>query len=160
MPDEPRERRPLVPLPMPPAPEPPHGGPTINIGEEYGTAAKNLPPARIVLVALIVVLVIAAIAAFVQRPQSSATGAIDDVNRVEIPNQNSVMVALNVTVDNRGKKPYWIHTIDSEVETDSGKLTDQAAPAVDYERYFTAFPALKEHALTPLKRETMIVPGA
>jgi hypothetical protein len=50
--------------PVPPQPPAPPAGPTINIGEEYGTAKKNLPPAKIVLIAVGAVLVVVLIASF------------------------------------------------------------------------------------------------
>ena len=43
--------------------------------------------------------------------------------------------------------------------TDSGELSDEAASAMDFARYFQAFPALKEHALAALPPETKIPPG-
>src|SRR5215470_5015281 len=51
---------------QPDAPTAP-AGPTINIGEEYGTAKKNLPPAKIVLIAVGAVLVVVLIASFLKR---------------------------------------------------------------------------------------------
>ena len=45
------------------------------------------------------------------------------------------------------------------IETGSDKYTDEAASGVDFERYFQAFLALKEHALAPLEPEAMIEPG-
>ena len=162
--------------PSPPAPSNPSGtasppaepaaaaepatlGPTINIGREYGTGTKNLPPARIVLIVLGVIVVITAVTSLLQRPHSAATGEASDVVAVEIPNQSAVMVAVNVTIDNHGEKPFWVHTIEAAVETDAGNFTDEAASGVDFERYFQGFPALKEHALQPLKREAMVGPG-
>ena len=76
-----------------------------------------------------------------------------------MPNQNSVMVALAISIKNHGKKRFYIHDIQSDLETASGKFSDEPASGVDFERYFQAFPALKEHALAPLKPETMIEPG-
>jgi hypothetical protein len=147
----------------PPIPEgsavPPEPGPTVHIGEEFGTAKKNLPPIKIVGIGLAIIVVVAIIFAVVQRPQASATGTLDDVIAVEIPSQNAVMVAINVSFQNHGKKPFWIHTMKAEVETAGGTFTDDAASAVDFERYFQAFPALKAHALEPLKNETKIQSG-
>ena len=41
----------------------------------------------------------------------------------------------------------------------NSKLTDDAAPAVDAQRYFEAFPDLKAHALDILTAETRMNPG-
>jgi hypothetical protein len=154
----PDQTPPTVPGPTPPR-SPAQAKPLPHLGEEFGTAGKNLPPTRIVLIGVAAVVLVALIWAVVQRPQSSATGSIDDIASVEIPNQNSMMVALNISMHNRSQKPFWIKKVEVELDTGSNKFTDEAASAVDFERYFQAFPALKVHALPPLKPETMIDPG-
>ena len=103
--------------------------------------------------------VVALIASLAQRPHSATTGSIDDVVSVEIPDQNMVMVAINVSFQNNGIKPYWIHTIKADLDTTSGSFSDDAASPADFERYFQAFPTLKQHALAPLEREARINPG-
>jgi hypothetical protein len=147
---------PQEPVPPPTSAEP-HALP--HLGVEYGTASKNLPPVKIVLISLAVVVVFAGIFAILQRPQSSATGTIDNVSAVEIPNQNATMVAVSITIHNSGQKPFWIHTLQADADTANGMQTDQAASASDVDRYFQAFPALKENSYAPLKREGMIGPG-
>lgn len=139
-------------------------GPTINIGDEFGTAKRNLPPPKVLAIGLALILVISAIIIFTQsRPSSS--GSIDDVNAVEITGQNSVLATINVTIQNNGKKAIWIHTMDASLETSSPdssgntKFTDEAGSPADFERYFQAFPALKERAIAPLQVETKIQPG-
>jgi hypothetical protein len=139
-------------------------GPTINIGDEFGTAKRNLPPPKVLGIGLALILVISAIVIFTQsRPTSS--GSIDDVNAVEIPNQNSVLATINVTIQNNGKKAIWIHTMNASFETSApdsaGKTeyTDEAGSPADFERYFQAFPELKTHAIAPLQVETKIQPG-
>ena len=140
-----------------PGPEPPT---KFEIGEEFGTAKRNLPPAKIVLIGVGLLAVVAAIVALLQRPTSSATGSIDQMVSVEIPNQGSVMVALNVSFINNGAKPFWIHTINADLETAGGTFSDIAASPVDFDRYYQAFPALKQYAITPLQTEAKINPGA
>jgi hypothetical protein len=139
------------------SPQPPI---SFNIGEEYGTAKKNLPPIKIVLIAIGIVAVVAAILILIQRPHSLATGSITDVSSVDVSGQNIVMVALNVSLHNRSATTYWIKTIKVSVDTPTGHFDDDAASAVDFDRYFQAFPALKEHAQPPLITETKIAPGA
>ncbi|HWY54614.1 MAG TPA: hypothetical protein VNZ03_09130 [Terriglobales bacterium] len=142
-----------------PPPAPAQPGTPFQIGEEFGTAKKNLPPVRIVLIGVAVIALVALIASLVQRPHSATTGAIDDLVSVEIPDQNSIMVAINVSFQNNGVKPYWIHTIKADLDTTSGSFTDDAASPADFDRYFQAFPTLKQHALAPLEREAKINPG-
>ena len=145
--------------PAPPVSEPaPSGGMKFDIGEEFGTAKRNLPPAKIVLIGIAVVLVVGGIMVLTQSLPSSA-GSIDDVVGVEVPNQNIVLSAINVTLRNGGKKAMWIHSMKATLNTDSGEFSDDAASPVDFERYYQAFPALKQHAIEPLKVETKIQPG-
>ena len=167
MPDEsPRTPPPPKPAPVsPPAPAPVVSdmggvGPTINIGDEFGTAKRNLPPAKVVLIVLAALVVIAAIFAFVQRAQPQGQGSLDAVSVAEIPGQTSVMVAATVTLQNPSKKPLWIHTIGATLVTAEGKeFKDNAASAVDFDRYFQALPSLKEHATTALVPELKLMPG-
>jgi hypothetical protein len=148
------------PPPTPPASaSPPQPRTQFHIGEEFGTAKKNLPPVKIVAIGVGVVAVLAIILALTQRPHSATAGSIDDVVSVEVPDQNMVMVAINVSFQNNGVKSYWIHTIKADLDTATGSFTDDAASPADFDRYFQAFPALKQHALAPLEREAKITPG-
>jgi hypothetical protein len=151
-------------IPAPPPPRPasassPAPGTPFQIGEEFGTAKKNLPPAKIVVIGVVAIAVVALIASLTQRPHSATTGSIDDAVSVEIPDQNSIMVAINVSFQNNGTKPYWIHTIKADLDTASASFSDDAASPADFDRYFQAFPTLKQHALAPLEREAKINPG-
>jgi len=158
MPDAPQGSSPSSTPPVTPE-SPGQPGPTINIGDEFGTAKRNLPPASIVLIALAALAIVSAVFIFIQRrPTSHAS--IDDIAVVEIPDQNSVLTTVNVTLLNGGKKPFYIHSMKVTVSTDKGDFTDEAASPVDFDRYFQAFPALKQHAIDPLRVETKIEPGA
>ena len=134
-------------------------GPGINIGEEFGTAKRNLPPARIVAIVLGTAAVLLGIFAFVTRAKPQGDGSVDNIAVVEIPDQHAVMVAINVTLHNSGKKSLWIHDIKAKLTTGGGEFPDEAASAVDFDRYFQAFPALKEHAIAAIPPETKIPPG-
>ncbi len=90
-------------------------GPGINIGEEFGTAKRNLPPAKIVGIVLAVAVVLLAIFAFLDRAKPQGDGSIDNIAVAEVPDQNSVLVALNVTVHNSGEKSLWIHDIKAKI---------------------------------------------
>ncbi len=134
-------------------------GPGINIGEEFGTAKRNLPPAKIVAIVLGVAAVFLGIFAFVTRAKPQGNGSVDNIAVAEIPDQHAVMVAVNVTLHNSGEKSLWVHDIKAKVTTDGGEFSDEAASAVDFDRYFQAFPVLKEHALAAIPPETKIPPG-
>ena len=139
-----------------PAAEP---GPTINIGEEYGTAKKNLPPARIVLAAVVGVLVLVLIVSFLKRAKPQAAGSLDHIAAVEIPGQGSTMVALTFTLTNTSEKILYVHTLEGKIRTATGDSTAEAVSAIDFDRYFQAFPSLKDGVQLALTPETKIQPG-
>ena len=149
---------PPVPPSTPPKPAAP-SGPTINIGEEYGTAKKNLPPAKIVLLTIAAVVVVVIFASFLKRARPQASGTIVNVAAVEIPGQDSTMVALTFELHNTSDKILYVHSLQSSVKSPSGDATADAVSAVDFGRYFQAFPSLKNGAQPPLTPETKIQPG-
>jgi hypothetical protein len=134
-------------------------GPGINIAEEFGTAKRNLPPAKILAIVIGAAAVLLGIFAFVARAKPQGGGSIDNIAVVEIPDQHAVMLAINITLRNSGEKPLWIHDVKAKIATDGGEFTDEAASAVDFDRYFQAFPVLKEHVLGALPPETKLPPG-
>jgi hypothetical protein len=134
-------------------------GPTIRIGDEFGTAKRNLPPVKVLLIALAGVLVIAGVVAFLQRPKPQAAGSLDNVTAVQIPNQTASLVALTFTLRSSGERPLWVHSIQARVATSSGEQTSDAVSAVDFDRYYQAFPTLKENAQPALAPEDKLQPG-
>lgn len=134
-------------------------GPTIHIADEFGTAKRNLPPVKVLLLATGGVLILAGIAAFFQRATPQGAGSLDNVTAVAIPSQNDVLVALTFTLRNSGKKSLWVHGIQGKVATSTGELTSDAVSAVDFDRYYQAFPALKEDTLPALAPEDKLQPG-
>jgi hypothetical protein len=70
-----------------------------------------------------------------------------------------VLVAVNISLQNNSDKPSIIRTIQASIDTGGRTLADDAAPDVDAQRYFEAFPDLKAHALDILKVETRTNPG-
>jgi hypothetical protein len=153
------DQTPVPPPPKPPALPAPPAGPTINIGEEYGTAKKNLPPAKIVLIAIGAVLIVVLIASFVKRAKPQASGSLDNVTAVEIPGQGSTMVALTFTIRNNSEKMLYVRTVEGSIKAPSGESTAEAVSAVDFDRYFQAFPALKVGTQAALSPEAKIQPG-
>ncbi len=144
----------------PDAPPAVPAGPTINIGEEYGTAKKNLPPVKIVLIAVGAVLVVVLIGSFLKRAKPQAGGSLDSFVAVEIPGQTSTMVALTFTVNNTSDKTFYVRTLGGSVKTSTGEdSAADAVSAVDFERYFQAFPTLRNGVQPALKPEAEIPVG-
>src|SRR5579863_160702 len=134
-------------------------GPTINIGDEFGTAKRNLPPAKIVLIAIGALLVVVTIAYVIKRPQPQGAGSLDNVVEVEIPGQSSTMVALTFTLRNTSNKIFYVHEIHAKLQAAGTESSSEAVSAVDFDRYFQAFPKLKEGSLPPLVPEAKLQPG-
>src|SRR5271167_4872175 len=84
----------------------PQRGPTINIADEFGTAQRNLPPVKPLVLTTVGILII--------------------VGAVEIPSQNASLVALTFTLRNSGEKSLWVHDIQGKLLTSSGELTSEA----------------------------------
>ena len=134
-------------------------GPTINIGEEYGTAKKNLPPAKILLITIAAVVVVVLIASFLKRAKPQASGSLDNVAAVELPEQTATMVALTFTIRNTSDKVLYVLGLQGTVKPAAGDAPADAVSAMDFARYFQAFPALKVGAQPALSPETKIQPG-
>ena len=139
--------------PPPPTPTDPSSSakPLPHLGDEFGTGKGNLPPAMIVAIALGVLVVAIGILAFLYRPRPSATGSVDDVAVAEITGQDSVMVAVTVSIHNPSESSFKMRSVTVEVESATGTHKDDPAPAMDFERYLAGFPGLREHTTSPLQ---------
>ena len=131
----------------------------VNVTQDMASPERKLPPTKILLIAIAGLAVVLAIWGFVGRAKPQGAGSVDNLAAVEIPGQNAMLVALTVTLHNSGEKPLWIHTIQGKLKTSSDEYSDDAASAVDFDRYFQAFPALKQGAQSALMPETKILPG-
>ena len=92
----------------------------------------------------------AGVASFFQRAKPQAAGSLDNVTAVDLPGQNAVLVALTFTLHNSGQKPLWVHNIEGKLLSSSGESSGEAVSAMDFERYYQAFPALKANAQAAL----------
>jgi len=158
MPDQPST--PPPPPPVVPTTTPAPKGPTISIGEEFGTAKKNLPPVKIVLIAVGAVIVVVLIASFLKRAKPQAGGSLDNVAAVEVPGQTTTMVALTFTLRNTSDKAFYVRTIGGSLSTPSGESSADAVSAVDFDRYFQAFPSLKNGSQPSMPPETEVAKGS
>lgn len=148
--------------PVPPSAQPPSPPAEpiteFNIGDEFGTAKRNLPPAGIVLICIAAVAVIVGLYAFKERAKPQGGGSIDFVTTVEVPGQNLILSAVTITLRNSGGKLLWIHTLKARLTTADGKtFDDEAASGLDLDRYAQSFPVLKENAQPALLPETKIM---
>ena len=144
-----------VPPQTPPPAPPPRAA---NTYEEFGTATRNLPPARIVGIAIFLVAVVVAILVYANRATPAAQASIDGVYFSQPANMPSPMILIDVTLKNVSPKPLYIKGIKGAVVTEQGEQSDDAAAARDYDRYLSAYPDLQGHG-RPLEVETKVPPG-
>ena len=131
----------------------------VPMGEEFDKAKWTMPPWQPVVIALAVVGIIVGIVAYFNRAKPAASGGVDEVTAVAIPG-DSVMAAINVHFGNSSQYLIKVHSIKATVQTSKGEFSDEAANASDYQRYYQAFPDLKQNAKTPLMQDARIAPGA
>lgn len=137
----------------------PQRRPTINIADEFGTAKRNLPPVKPLLLTTVGILIVVGVVAFLQRAKPQGSGSLDNVAAIELPGQNASLVALTFTLHNSGEKSLWVHDIRGKLATSSGELSSEAVSAVDFDRYYQAFPTLKANAQPALAPEDKLQPG-
>jgi hypothetical protein len=132
----------------------------VPITEEFDSARRTLPPIAPLAVALLVVVVFIVGVAYVFRSKPVAQGQVDQAFAMQQADAPNSMVLMQVTLRNIGDKTLYIKEISANITTDAGESApDDAASAVDYERYLQAFPDLRAYATEPLKVETKIAPG-
>jgi hypothetical protein len=69
------------------------------------------------------------------------------------------MVALTFTIHNTSDKMLYVRTVQGLIKAASGDSIEDAVSAVDFDRYFQAFPTLKNGAQPALSPEAKIQPG-
>jgi hypothetical protein len=130
----------------------------VPMSEEFDRAKWTLPPLGIVGVALAILAVLVVLVGYANRAKPVATGAINGANAVQLQD-NTILAAIQLNVANVTEKPWFIRGIKATVKTDQGEYSDDAAAAVDSERYFQAFPALGQGTAPILKFDEKIPAG-
>lgn len=134
----------------------------VHIGEELDDLedkGDRVHTAKVVGIVLVAILIIVGILSYIMRPKPKATGTIDSAYAVALQGDN-VLATLRVTFQNVGGKPIWIKNLRARLTTqDNREFTDEAANAVDFDRYFRGYPDLRDRSLQPLKVETKVQPG-
>ena len=134
------------------------------MSEELDKPKWTLPPIVPVVIALVAVAVVVAV--FVLGTSApKAGGKILGVYAADISGANRTMVSIQLSVENRDKKPLWIQGVrvqlkPAEQKSGDAPLEDTAASASDLNRYLQAFPDLAAHKADPLPIDQKIQPGA
>jgi hypothetical protein len=156
---------PTPPPPPPPAPAPHKPaldlgpGVGINVQQDMAAPERKLPPVKTLGIAIAALAVAVAIYSFLARAKPQGAGVVENIAAVEIPGQNAMLVAITVHFQNTGERPFWIHNVQGKLKTATQEYVDDAASAVDFERYFQAFPPLRQNSQPALLPETKIPPG-
>ena len=137
-------------------------GEPLHLGAELKDLEATESKSRVPIVAGVVLVLLAAIVAVVSvvtRAKPQAEGRIQEAFAVALPGDN-VLATIKLSFNNTAKNSLWIRDIQIRLVTADGQqYTDSAANAVDFERYFQGFPALRGHSLPPFKVETKVAPG-
>jgi hypothetical protein len=142
-----------------PIPDPEDAG-HVPITEEFDSPKHTMPDKGPVIIALVLVAIAVAAIAFFFRSTPAATGTIDEAFAVDVPSQGTVLATVQLTLRNATKKPLPLRNVNITIRTDKGEFSDDFASVSDFERYFRAFPALKEHSVEGLSHELVIPVGA
>lgn len=148
-----------APKPLPPKPSPPDAG-HMPMTEEMDSARWTLPPVVPLLIAAAAVALLAGGYYWLGKGEIVSSGAIREVVAAEQPDQASVLVLVRVTVENKADKPLWVRAMRVTLKTSQGEWTDEAASAVDHDRYLQAYPELAARRSPPLQVESRIPAGA
>jgi len=147
------------------------------MSEEMDSARWTLPPILPVLgaaavIALLVLLysgrpskaqTIGAITRVVAAEQAApAASASKKGNAPATPvGEQAVMVVVHLHLENAAEKPLYVRNIRARLEVPGHEMEeDEAASAVDHERYLDAYPELKSYKIAALPPETKVAPGA
>lgn len=131
----------------------------VPLTEEFDSAKHTMPDKAPVVIGLVLIIVVVAAIAFLFRSKPVASGSIDDAFAVQQRNQTSVLSTITFTIKNITEKPIHLRGITATLHSDQGEWSDDSAAAVDFERYFQAYPDLRQHTMEPMARETKIDPG-
>ncbi len=145
-------------IPEPPSPTSTPDTKPVLVPEEIDSSKWEMPPWTPIGIVLLVLLVAMGIISYVTRPKPKMTGTIEEVYATAL-SDNSVMVTIKLNVQNVGSKSLWIHNLNTKLVTAKGEFSDDAANAVDFPRYFSGYPDIRQHTITPIKVEDKIDPG-
>ena len=130
----------------------------VPMSEEFDRAKWTLPPIGIVLIGIAIVAVVGALLVYTNRAKPVVGGGINSVASVQLPD-NTVLAAVQLNISNSTQKQWYIENIKATIKTAQGEFSDDAATAVDSQRYFQAFPALGNAGTQVLKFDQKLAPG-
>jgi hypothetical protein len=131
----------------------------VPMTEEFDSFKHTLPSVGPVIIGMALLAIAIGAAIYFLRPTPVASGSIDQAFAVNVPGQNLALATVQLSMTNVSKKPLFLKNVKITIRTDKGDFSDDFGSATDFERYFQAFPELRQHSITGLTRESRIAPG-
>jgi hypothetical protein len=78
---------------------------------------------------------------------------------VNVPGQDLALATVQLSLTNISKKPLILKNVKITIRTSKGEFSDDFGAVADFERYFQAFPELRQHSIAGLMRDSRIAPG-
>ena len=141
-----------------PNPQPEDAG-HVPMTEEFDSFKRTMPAAGPLIIAMLLVALAVAAGVYFLRYQPVASGSLGPAFAIGLPDQHTVLASVQLTVKNISKKPLFVKDVKVTVRTGKGEFSDNSAPVSDFERYFQAFPELRQHSSQALAGDTRIAPG-
>jgi len=127
--------------------------------EEFDSFKHTMPSAGPVMIAMVLLAIAIGAAAYFLRATPVASGSIDQAFAVNVPGQDIALATVQLSLTNISKKPLFLKNVKITIRTGKGEFSDDFGSVSDFERYFQAFPELRQHSITGLTRESRIAPG-
>jgi len=144
------------PSPQPQPPVSPARGAAPNVYEMDSSRPSLIVP---ILIAVVVIAICAMALVYFTRIPPVASGKIEKVVPVEQVTKDRVLVTIETSVRNQAQHDIFVRSVDAKITTPQGEASDVPAPVTDLQRYFSAYPALKESDAPPLADNFKISPG-
>lgn len=141
-----------------PSPDPDDAG-HVPMTEEFDSFKHTMPSAGPVIIGMVLLAVAIGAAAYFLRPTPVASGTIDQAFAVNVPGQDLTLATVQLSLTNISKKPLFLKNVKITIRTSKGEFSDDFGSVSDFDRYFQAFPELRQHSIAGLTRETRIAPG-
>jgi hypothetical protein len=141
-----------------PKPDPEDAG-HVPMTEEFDSFKHTMPSAGPVVIGMVLLAVAIGAAAYFLRAKPIGSGSIDQAFAVNVPGQDLALATVQLSLTNISKKPLFLKDVKITIRTGRGEFSDNFGSVADFERYFQAFPELRQHSIAGLVRESRIAPG-
>ena len=110
-------------------------------------------------IAVVIIAICALAVLYFTRIPPAASGKIEKVIPVEQVTKDRVLVTIEASVRNQAQHDIFVRGVDAKITTPQGEASDVPAPVTDLQRYFSAYPELKQSDAPPLADNFKISPG-